>query len=181
MYDGEPVISLRFLLVTVVTLAPLGLAAAGEMEGIRVAEQGTGFVYASSDRPFVPWGVNYDHDARGRLLEDYWEQEWPKVEADFHAMKRMGANVVRVHLQVGRFLDTAEKPHEASLARLGRLVALAEETHLYLDITGLGCYRKRDVPEWYDRLSEEGRWKPRPDSGTPWPDAPRARPCSATT
>ena len=25
---------------------------------------------------------------------------------------------------------------------------------LYLDITGLACYRKKDVPEWYDDLSE---------------------------
>ena len=29
---------------------------------------------------------------------------------------------------------------------------------LYLDLTGLGCYHKRDVPAWYDRLSEKERW-----------------------
>jgi len=26
--------------------------------------------------PFVAWGFNYDHDEKGRLLEDYWEAEW---------------------------------------------------------------------------------------------------------
>jgi glycerophosphoryl diester phosphodiesterase len=37
-------------------------------------------------------------------------------------------------------------------------VALAEEAGLYLDITGLGCYHKQDVPPWYDRLEEQDRW-----------------------
>ena len=44
------------------------------------------------------------HDEKGRLIEDYWEAEWPKVETDFRAMRRMGANVVRVHLQLGKFM-----------------------------------------------------------------------------
>ena len=35
---------------------------------------------------------------------------------------------------------------------------LAEATGLYLDITGLGCYHKKDVPEWYDKLDESDRW-----------------------
>jgi arabinogalactan endo-1,4-beta-galactosidase len=146
------------LLAALFAFAPSALAS-GEREEIRVPEKGTGFVYETSGRPFVPWGLNYDRDAEGRLLEDYWEQEWPKVEADFRAMKRLGANVVRIHLQLGRFLASAETPRAENLARLGRLLALAEQTHLYLDITGLGCYHKQDVPAWYDRLSEEGRWK----------------------
>jgi hypothetical protein len=70
----------------------------------------------------------------------------------------LGANVVRIHLQVGKFMDAAEKPNKKSLAQLGRLVKLAEETGLYLDLTGLGCYHKFDVPEWYDKLEERDRW-----------------------
>ena len=156
---GRTITFARVVIAVILAILSCSLAAAGEMEGIRVSENGTGFVYATSGRPFVPWGLNYDHDAQGRLLEDYWETEWPKVEEDFQAMKRLGANVVRIHLQVGRFLDSAEIPSAASLARLGSLLALAEETHLYLDLTGLGCYHKQDVPAWYDRLSEDGRWK----------------------
>jgi hypothetical protein len=37
-------------------------------------------------------------------------------------------------------------------------VGLAEKTRLYLDVTGLGCYHKPDVPAWYDRLGEQQRW-----------------------
>jgi len=132
--------------------------AAGEMEWVRVADQKHGFVLARSARPFVPWGFNYDHDENGRLLEDYWEKEWPKVEQDFREMKALGANVVRIHLQVGKFMDGPSKPNEASLDRLGRLAAFAETLGMYLDLTGLGCYYKKGVPRWYDDLSEKDRW-----------------------
>jgi len=73
-------------------------------------------------------------------------------------MKKLGANVVRIHLQVGKFMEAPDKANENSLRRLTRLVGLAEKVGLYLDLTGLGCYHKKDVPGWYDRLSEKDRW-----------------------
>jgi hypothetical protein len=73
-------------------------------------------------------------------------------------MKKLGANIVRMHLQLGKFMTTAEQPDEKALDRLGKLVTLAERTGLYLDLTGLGCYHKKDVPAWYDKLSEQERW-----------------------
>jgi hypothetical protein len=45
-----------------------------------------------------------------------------------------------------------------ALDRLGKLLGLAERLRLYLDLTGLGCYHKKDVPAWYDKLSEKERW-----------------------
>jgi hypothetical protein len=129
------------------------------MEWVQVGKDRKGFVLARSGRKFVPWGFNYDRDAKGRLIEDYWDLEWKKIEKDFRAMRRLGANVVRVHLQAGKFLDRADKPNRKALRRLARLVKLAEEEALYLDLTGLGCYHKKDVPAWYDRLSERKRWQ----------------------
>jgi hypothetical protein len=129
------------------------------MDRVRVSRDQTGFTLANSGRPFVAWGFNYDHDERGRLLEDYWQAEWPKVAEDFGEMKHLGANVVRIHLQLGKFMVGPKQPDERSLNLLGRLVALAEELRLYLDITGLGCYHKQDVPAWYDALSEKDRWE----------------------
>lgn len=113
---------------------------------------------SSSGKPFVAWGVNYDHDPKGRLLEDYWDKEWALVEADFREIKALGVNVVRIHLQVARFLDAPLEPNRHALRQLTRLVALAEKTGLYLDLTGLGCYHRKDVPPWYDALSEAKRW-----------------------
>jgi hypothetical protein len=73
-------------------------------------------------------------------------------------MKDLGANVVRVHLQFAKFIDAADRPNQKALAQLDKLVKLAEKARLYLDVTGLGCYHKQDVPAWYDRLSETDRW-----------------------
>src|SRR4029078_3705567 len=45
--------------------------AAADPPLIEVAKNRRGFVIADSGRPFVPWGFNYDHDERSRLIEDY--------------------------------------------------------------------------------------------------------------
>lgn len=132
--------------------------AESEMEWIQVSENKHSFVFAKSGRRFVPWGFNYDRDHHSRLLEDYWIDEWAKVERDFAAMKKLGANVVRIHLQLGRFMERADKPNDKALEQLERLVKLAEGNGLYLDLTGLGCYHKKDVPAWYDALAEKERW-----------------------
>lgn len=133
-------------------------ARSAEMPWVQVAKDGKGFVLAPSGKRFVPWGFNYDHDDSGRLLEDYWESEWAAVEQDFREMKQLGANVVRIHLQLGKFMDGPDRPRKASLDRLAKLVMLAEDVGLYLDLTGLGCYHKADVPAWYDALGERERW-----------------------
>ena len=130
----------------------------GAQEWIQVSKHKQGFTCAASGRQFVPWGFNYDRDYKSRLLEDYWEGEWPTVAKDFREMKQLGANVVRIHLQFARFMDAPDRPNEQSLKRLGLLVKLAEETGLYLDLTGLACYRKQDVPAWYSSMNESERW-----------------------
>lgn len=152
---------LAILLVTLCSL-PAALTAAErapDLPWIAVSKDHRGFVAEPTDERFVPWGFNYDRDSRGRLLEDYWDAEWNKVEADFAEMKRLGANVVRVHLQFGRFMLAADTPNQKSLDRLEKLAHLAERERFYLDLTGLGCYHKADVPAWYDRLDEHDRWE----------------------
>ncbi len=136
----------------------LPLAAAEPLERIVVSKDNAGFVHVDSGRTFTPWGFNYDHDPTGRLLEDYWETEWSRVEADFAMMRQLGANVVRVHLQFGKFMSGPDESNAGTLDRLKKLLALAEKERLYLDVTGLACYHKADVPAWYDKLDEAKRW-----------------------
>ena len=141
---------------TTITAAP-----AAEMETVRLSADGRAFVTGASNQPFRIWGVNYDRDAtgeNGRLLEDYWLTEWDTVREDFQEMKDLGANVVRIHLQLGRFMSAPATPLQASLDQLRRLLDLAGSMGLYLNITGLGCYHKADTPAWYDRLDEIARW-----------------------
>jgi hypothetical protein len=131
---------------------------AQELEFICVSDDGSHFIHAESGIKFVAWGFNYDHDDTGRLIEDYWHKEWPTVAEDFKEMKTLGANVVRIHLQTAKFMNSPQQPDKASLDQLAKLVKLAEQTGLYLDITGLGCYHKKDVPKWYDAMDEDTRW-----------------------
>jgi len=131
-------------------------ASASAMDRVAIDKKSHGFVLAPSGKPFTPWGLNYGN--RGRLIEDFWETDWATVEKDFAAMKALGANVVRVHLQFGKFMDAADRPNEKSFDQIAKLLDLAEKTGLYLDLTGLACYRKADVPAWYDALDDAGRW-----------------------
>ena len=151
----------RFLrIAALLAVFPLAAQAAG-LERVRIGADGKSFVLAESGAPFRVWGVNYDHDSHGengRLLEDYWDAEWDTVRGDFREMKELGANVVRIHLQTAKFMSAADTPDEKSLAQLRRLLELAEQTGLYLDITGLGCYHKADTPAWYDAMDEASRW-----------------------
>lgn len=146
-------------LVTALSACPI-LRADG-LDRVVISPDDKGFVLEPSGTPFRVWGVNYDHDAKGengRLLEDYWVDEWDTVREDFAEIRELDANVVRVHLQVAKFMNGPDEPNQVALAQLGKLLLLAETNHLRLDITGLGCYHKQDVPAWYDQMDETNRW-----------------------
>src|SRR5215472_7983577 len=118
----------RALAMALVAAFPAGAftrAGPDAMPWVAVSKDNKGFILEPSGRPFVPWGFNYDHDDRGRLIEDYWDDEWPTVEAHFGQMKKLGANVVRVHLQLGKFLDGPDKPNGQALDRLSKLLERA--------------------------------------------------------
>lgn len=128
--------------------------ASAKMEHVVVEKQG--FVLEKSRTTFRPLGFNYGN--AGRLMEDFWDEDWKTFADDFAEMKKLGANVVRVHLQVGKFMKSADEPNAASFKQLKRMVRLAEDAGLYLDVTGLACYRPSDTPKWYDALAEKERW-----------------------
>ena len=133
--------------------------AAGPDDFIRVSDDGTHFVRGTSGERFIVWGVNYDHDGPGRLIDEYWSTEWETVVEDFEEIRRLGANCVRIHLQIGKFMESPDAPRESSLAQLKKLIKLAEQKGLTLDITGLACYHKANIPDWYDKLEEQDRWR----------------------
>lgn len=139
------------LLAGCVTRTPAPL-----MERIVVASDGRGFVTAVTRQSFHAWGFNYGH--AGRLMEDFWADDWSALADDFQEMKEVGANVVRVHLQYGKFMRGPDRPDRTAFERLRRLVRLSESVGLRLDVTGLACYRPSDTPAWYDAMNEAERW-----------------------
>mgnify|MGYP000946323046 FL=1 len=73
----------RIVWLSVIFSVVISRVTVGEMPWVQVADDKQGFVAADSGKLFVPWGFNYDHDETSRLLEDYWDTEWPTVEEDF--------------------------------------------------------------------------------------------------
>ena len=86
-------------LTPLIIFALAGHVFAHDLEFVRVADDNRSFALEKSGRKFVPWGFNYDHGGDGELLEDYWDDHWPTVEAAFREMKELRANVARIHLQ----------------------------------------------------------------------------------
>ena len=108
-----------FLLLICHLLWPISVHA-DDMPWIVVSKDKKGFVLEPSGKKFTPWGFNYDHDTQGRLLEEYWDREWDMVEAHFGQMKKLGANVVRIHLQVGKWaLKAGHLAEAAEVVRRG--------------------------------------------------------------
>jgi hypothetical protein len=141
---------------------PISLAAAdasppaSKLPRVVVAPDSHGFVLQGTTTPFHPWGANYGN--AGRLMEDFWDTDWDTLATDFRDLRQLGANVVRVHLQVGKFMISPTEPNPHALDQFTRLLQLAEQTGLRLDVTGLACYRPADIPAWYDALDESARW-----------------------
>ena len=144
-------------LLLYLSICSLSLA---ELPSIEISKDGQSFI-TSKGEPFVAWGVNYDHDERsggGELLDEYWDTRWSTVVEDLKEIKALGANVVRIHLQVGRCMKSPTEADPTYLAKYRQLLLLCNELDLYLDVTGLACYHKSSIPEWFDALSEEERW-----------------------
>jgi len=128
------------------------------MPKVRVSGDGRHFVLGETGEAFVPWGFNYLGEF-GKLTEDSWDMDWTRVERDFRDMRRLGANVVRVHLQFGTYMTGPDRFDQKQLDRLTKMLNLACELGLYLDVTGLSCYRLDRIPAWYDALDEVDRWE----------------------
>ncbi len=154
------VLAIRMVLPLVACSAAAGEPPPRTMPRIRAADGGKGFVLAGTDRGFVPWGFNY-LGQHGRLAEDDWHTPagWRRIETDFREMRKLGVNVVRWHLQFETFMQAPDRPDAEQLARLKRLLKLARSTGLYLNLTGLNCFRLKRIPPWYDALSQVDRWK----------------------
>ena len=128
------------------------------LESIVLSPDQSGFVGQNTRQKFTPLGFNYDHDELYRLIEDYWHEEWWKVERDFVAMRALGANVVRIHLQLEKFLKAPGALQDREWEQLDKLVYLAGSLGMHLDLVGLCCYHRNCVPEWYNNMDYRARW-----------------------
>ena len=113
-------------------------------------------------QPFIAFGFNYafggtyptlryfDRPTRARLRV---------VRRDFAEARRMGANTLRVFLEIGQFMADRRKPRTEALDAYERLLRIAERKGLYLDVSGNLSWRPGKRDRWYDRLDERDRWR----------------------
>ena len=130
------------------------IRAAG-METVKISPDNQGFVLHPSGDRYIPWGHNYASvDIMERLANDP-----ARVEREFTEMKAVGTNVARIHPEMPRILAGPDKADPQALDQLRKLLKIAENSGIYLKITGLACYNIKDRMAWYDSLDEQDRWK----------------------
>lgn len=130
-------------------------ASAVEMEVVGIAPNKKGFILLPSADRYVPWGHNYASvDILERLAKDP-----ARVARDFTEMKAAGSTVSRIHPEMPRILTAPDKVNQQALDELKQLLRIAENTGIYLKITGLACYKIDNRLAWYDSMDEKDRWK----------------------
>ena len=130
-------------------------ACADGMETVKIAPDQQGFTLNPSGDRFVPWGHNYASvDIMERLANDP-----ARVEREFTEMKAAGTTVARLHPEMPHILAGPDKADSQALEQLSKLLKIAENSGIYLKITGLACYKIKDRMDWYDAMNEQERWK----------------------
>jgi hypothetical protein len=142
------------LLLSVLALLAVS-ACAGGMETVKIGSDNKGFVLHPSGDRYIPWGHNYASvDILERLTNDP-----ARVERDFREMKAAGTTVVRIHPEMSRILVGRDKVDPHAIEQLRKLLKIAENSGVYLKITGLACYQIKGRMAWYDEMDERDRWK----------------------
>lgn len=125
------------------------------METVKTAPDDKGFVLDPSGARYVPWGHNYASvDIMERLANDP-----ARVEREFAGMKATGTTVARIHPEMHRILVGPDKVDPDAIGRLNKLLGIAVDSGIHLQITGLACYRIEDRMAWYDSMDERDRWE----------------------
>jgi hypothetical protein len=132
-----------------------GSAGSSALPGVH--RQG-GDLVAAGER-FHAWGFNYGLGPRYPILNYFdrpTERRLRRVVADMREARSLGANTLRVYLELKAFMSGPTQPRRRALDALAALLDEAERLRVYLDLTGNLVWRA--PPAWYDALPERARW-----------------------
>jgi len=121
---------------------------------IRIAADGRTFATADG-KPFVPVGVNYYRPGTGWAPQLWKRFDAEATRADFARMKELGVTCVRVFLTYGSFFTNEDALEPEGLAKLDRLLDIAEGEGIYIHPTGPDHWE--GSPAWArpDRIADE--------------------------
>jgi hypothetical protein len=132
--------------------------ASGAPSGLPEVHRQGGDLVAAGER-FRVWGFNYGLGRRYPILAYFdhpTKRRLESVVADMREARSLGANTLRVYLEIRAFMDGPHQTNPRALAALAALLDKAEQLHVYLDLTGNLVWRA--PPAWYDALPEQARW-----------------------
>jgi hypothetical protein len=151
----------RILTVALLALAVNGSPSAHAATAMpRISAHGNR-LYAGS-RPWRAWGMNWgmgDHAPVLAYFDTPSAANLAVLSAELRTARALGANSMRVYLQLGQIMATPTKPRQRTLTALKRLLALAQRDGIYLDITGNLVWQPARAPAWYDQLPVQQRWQ----------------------
>jgi hypothetical protein len=118
-------------------------------------------LYAGS-RPWHAWGMNWgigDHAPVVAYFDDPSARNLGVLSTELRIARQMGANSMRIYVQLGQVMATPSRSRQSTLAALQRLLAIAQADRIYLDITGDLVWQPSRAPAWYGRMSIPARWR----------------------
>jgi hypothetical protein len=116
----------------------------------------------AGDRPWRAWGMNWgagDHEPVLAYFDHPTATNLAVLSSELHVARAMGANSMRIYLELGQVMATPTRPRQRTLTALTRLLALAQSSNIYLDITGDLVWRPSRAPNWYAQMPWHERWQ----------------------
>jgi len=129
------------------------------MKIIQVHPSGWGFREQGGGASFTPWGCNYYDPATGWPPQIWTRFDPGRVRAHFTRIRAIGGNVIRVFASVARLLDSPTRVNRAGLAKMERMLALAEAAGLRVIWSGPGAW-EGTPPWWRESTPYEGYARP---------------------
>jgi hypothetical protein len=149
------------LSATLLALAGVAIVPAGSAAAMpRISAHGNR-LYAGT-RPWRAWGMNWglgDHAPVVAYFDDPSAANLAVLASELRTARQMGANSMRVYLQLGQVMATSTTPRRSALTALQRLLALAQRDGVYLDITGDLVWLPSRAPAWYAQMPVHARWR----------------------
>jgi hypothetical protein len=114
------------------------------------------------ERPFHVYGFNYDFNDKHPNL-DYIEEptraHLRRLRSDFAKARHLGANTIRIYLELHEFMATPTRTRPGALRALRRTLEEAERAGVLVDITGNLAWHPEHSAAWYDALPDSSRWQ----------------------
>jgi Cellulase (glycosyl hydrolase family 5) len=106
---------------------------------------------------------NLDHDFERGFYTKGSTMDRAKMSNGIKAARTLGANVMRIHLQLFDFIERDASGElivrQQSFDNLVFLLTIAEQEGLYLLLSGNNVWRPEEVPSWYDDMPYRDRWE----------------------